>query len=876
MRSINVKRVAAIATGAAMVGSVLASSALGAVQTSGDVTTLISNIKANLNDVQIAVGTNGAAISDGVQAAKIAAVLASLNYESAAIDPSDVVLTDKKVVVKTTAGAGIDITPSVFSLEFSGSTTDTSSVYGYKTGINNVTLTPLQLSDVLSQDTLSAYITSGGTTAVQKFTYQEQIIINGPRYVQYHEQATPAGHGLYFNAPFGNLQYKLDFLSGGQGLPTNATYAEIPEITVLGTKYAIDTTELAKSTPRLVLYSGAQQEMLEGETIQVGDTTITVTGIGQKDSTSGVIFTAFVSAERGGVTQTHTIQTASGFDFFADSGDPITFYVQSIQYGASGGSRLIARIGSGKVVFTQGLSFPLDDQWTVKEMNWDLTGVGGYKRLNYVLLEYGKLAGADPFERGTFSGTVNDGLAQNTQVPGPKNQDGDPTFYFESVGFGGATPVDYTEVTFRGFGTGTSLTASDSVMQVSWTDRDGLPNAFDPTLRTYANISTAAPAVTNSVILQQTAPALYTIANSKVLYLEAVESPAGDDTWRAVFRVGGPNGVRVETGGGLVPTSGSSPSLTNVADTNFTYTGISGTMLCQVQIIEPTAVNITSKHGAAACDLYPDQIKVGPQTVFDRDTSAVTALNLTGVLGGFKWNTTTSDSAVSRPAAIITDNSGGSSNDIVILYDDSTVAYGADASTYGGMQVYNATDGPSAVNITSGTDLSFIDQAKATTYETDFYHVSQGGVRLDGATSNQIIATIPEAMPNALVKVGSLVTSGGDGTVTVTEGQKVGNVEIIEILASVSGLPTGQYYTMKSTVLPESLVTWDNAVTKNYVIVVGGPYVNNIAAGMSAANMITQVGAQYLVAEGSKLLVAGYLATDTAAAADELVRLLKA
>ena len=80
---------------------------------------------------------------------------------------------------------------------------------------------------------------------------------------------------------------------------------------------------------------------------------------------------------------------------------------------------------------------------------------------------------------------------------------------------------------------------------------------------------------------------------------------------------------------------------------------------------------------------------------------------------------------------------------------------------------------------------------------------------------------------------------------------------------------------MKSAVLPENLVTWDNQVTKTYVIVVGGPYVNNIAAGMAAADLITQVGAQYLVAEGSRLLVAGYLATDTVAAADQLVSLLK-
>ena len=72
------------------------------------------------------------------------------------------------------------------------------------------------------------------------------------------------------------------------------------------------------------------------------------------------------------------------------------------------------------------------------------------------------------------------------------------------------------------------------------------------------------------------------------------------------------------------------------------------------------------------------------------------------------------------------------------------------------------------------------------------------------------------------------------------------------------------------------MVKTDTGATATYKIVVGGPWVNTIAAGMTAADMITEIGAQYVYAEGNNLLVAGYSATDTTNAADELIALLTA
>jgi S-layer protein (TIGR01564 family) len=88
----------------------------------------------------------------------------------------------------------------------------------------------------------------------------------------------------------------------------------------------------------------------------------------------------------------------------------------------------------------------------------------------------------------------------------------------------------------------------------------------------------------------------------------------------------------------------------------------------------------------------------------------------------------------------------------------------------------------------------------------------------------------------------------------------------------------GTYYAKAATVQPKSLVISDVEAEGSdaYLIVVGGPWVNRIAAGMADSSLTTEVGAQNLIATDKKLLAAGYSATDTAAAADELIDLLVA
>ena len=167
MKSVNVKRVAALATGVAMVGSVMASG-LAAVQTSPTadaVNTLVSNIKSNLGSVQVVLGSKGADVEDGYNAARIVQSLADARLTPA----SDVSLTgvdglgvgNAEVEVSTSGGGGVQVTTDHFDVEYQAGQT-----LGLGTGIATAIaqqnyrtqtraggaaiITPNSLSDVLA------------------------------------------------------------------------------------------------------------------------------------------------------------------------------------------------------------------------------------------------------------------------------------------------------------------------------------------------------------------------------------------------------------------------------------------------------------------------------------------------------------------------------------------------------------------------------------------------------------------------------------------------------------------------------------------------------------------------------------------------------
>ncbi|MEM3411776.1 MAG: S-layer protein [archaeon] len=827
MKSVNIGKIGAVVTGAAMIGTVLATG-FSAVQTVGNVPSLVSAIKENIKDTQVVVGSN-AQLADGIQAARVAAVLASLNYKQTEITPSG----EAKVTLKVAGTSQFEISGSAFTKELTANTSKSS----YETNGTSFTITPQVMPDVFTETPLTLVING----AQQTFRIQEKLDVNLDK-VKYDEAGpTPSGHGLYLAKTGDAINYTIDFTAGGQGLPTNSSvYSEIPEITMLGYKYALDTKELANN--KVVLYSGTKDTYKEGETYNIGDAKLTIVAIGATSTQQGTKYTVTVRVERGTQSYVQSLDEGSSYDFFSGNAT-LSVFVEKIIYGSAQGSMAVLRVGSGKIEIKQGDKFPFDPTWRVTQVNFSNTG----DALNKIVLSYGDPSSTDPVIRGNFDGTVTNGLAQNVKIYGPKSGSGSPTFYIELLGLGNSDPVYTTPIEVTGIGT-----APNSLIQVKWTDKDGLTNVFDPTTNTSYKLANSTDA---NVTLDATAR--YTIVNDKVLYFSGIESPS-TDMYSPVFKLGGVNGLELK-----------GTAVANGQDSTVTYYGASGSQLSCAVTVNNTNYKVTIKNGTN-CDIYPDSVEIGQSIYFPTSIKA----NMTGLGGGVNvGESNESNKYVTRPVIQITD---AASKNILIVYDDTTTSGGYDTGTYQGMQVYYNVPYTNISNFwfyNISNISSYIDQARPEVYEQNKYHISPTGVVLDGSTTNKVIATVPSKTYNALVRIAS-TTTGAAGETVLKEGEKKGNIEIVKIEYPTT--VSGTYYEQKAAITPESLIVLDSQATKPYQIVIGGYFVNSIAQKYEETQAIKAQGDQYLIATSdNKLIAAGWSAEDTAAAVDELIGLLK-
>jgi hypothetical protein len=162
--------------------------------------------------------------------------------------------------------------------------------------------------------------------------------------------------------------------------------------------------------------------------------------------------------------------------------------------------------------------------------------------------------------------------------------------------------------------------------------------------------------------------------------------------------------------------------------------------------------------------------------------------------------------------------------------------------------------------------------------ESTKYDVTAWSAELDGTLNGQLTSIVPESRRDAILEISKTVGNGtaGAGLVTATEGQSVGNVKV-KTIAGTCSVSGSNLFSPAKTVMPEALVATDATASAGYMVVVGGPWVNSVAQGIAGNDLVTTAaGASYLIADGQKLLVAGYTAADTASAADELVTMLKA
>ena len=863
MKSINVKRIAAVAAGVAMVGSVMASGL--AVTQQGEVTSLVSNIKANLDNAQVVVGTHGADISDGVQAAKIAAVLASVNY--AAVSTGTVSIKDKQVVLETSAGATEQITSSNYPVELTVLAAGIGGKYATSAG-QDLTLTKDTLTAILSQKQLSA--TVNGTSST--YLYEDRILLNDVNAL-YDESSSSAfsGHGLYLNASYGTgaIEYRIYF-SNGLPVGTGRSYTTIPEIDMLGHTTGID--YLTAQDQSMYIYSGTKSTMMTGDEVSTADSyKVRLDSVTQ--GSASTYYAIYTATNPSGATETSSQLTTNGdYNFFANKVSVHVDYVGYDQSAAKGTT--ITRVTSGKQLLTDGAAFPLDTAWTVKSV--EVTGGTAVGTLSYIALKYGSVS-LPP----TFAGSVQTGLAQGTVIDGPKMADGTPKYQMKLKGFGSTSSIiDTATVEVSGIGSMTTnnVAGATHLLQPTWTARDGSTQKIDATLPSYVVIP-ATGATTAS--FNTNINARWMVVNDKVVYLKTVEPTGTGTQYNVKFALGGVTGQEVTVG----PFANAS-----YANATFTYTSNVNPIQCNVYLGSPAGLDLTNvtlqasgttsstDTSAAACDIYPNVVPVGTATQMTSATGTP-YLDLRFIQGNVSGNSNSfafNESATSTKWFPLMKIVGPSNAENV------TIVYDSEAGTDGltGMRAYlNFNENETTGQFMNFAATKLVDQGSSTVvYEDYLYHVTPRSIELDGSVKGALKAIVPESQRNAILEISSTIgnATGGTGTYTATEGQTVGNVKVktISCTASVTG---SNLYSPTKTVQPESLITTDASASASYQIVVGGPWVNSVAQGIAGnALTTTAAGASYLIADGNKLLVAGFTAADTASAADALVGLLKA
>jgi hypothetical protein len=859
MKSINVKRIAAVAAGVAMVGSVMASGL--AVTQQGEVTSLVSNIKANLDNAQVVVGTQGADISDGVQAAKIAAVLASVNY--AAVSTGTVSITDKSVVLETSAGATEVLSPSTYPVDFPVLAAGTSGHWASITQVNS-TLTKDTLSAILAQKTLQATVNGSSGT----YNYQDQIRLNQLQ-VTYDEATGSAypGYGLFLSiptatVPTASIEYRVSF---DTPLPvgTGRSYSSIPEINVLGYILGIDYANVLQNS--LPIYSGTKQTMVVGDEVTTADSyTVRLDLVTQ--GSGNIYYAIYTATDPSGATATSdALVSGQEWNFFGSKVGVRVDFVGYDQSAAKGTT--MTRVTSGKKTLTTNIELPWDSNWVVKEINVSSSGATGL--LNFISLKYRGPVGAQ-----TFSGTAQTGLKQGVVLNGPLTKDGTPKYQMKLKGFGSASKIVNTaNVVVDGIGiSGTSMT-STHLLKPSWTARDGMAQVMGAS----SPDQVAIPA-DGATALSLSTLSPWAIINDKVVkwvsFADAGTS-GSVQMWNLKFEIGGENGVEVTAG--PMNASGGTGTLT--------YTSSANPISCPVTLGSAALLdqqNITLT-GSSTCDIVPDQVQFGAATML----SIAPYMDLRYIQGNAtvalnKQPVSFNESAVTKYWPVMKIVAPSSAENVTVVYDSE-----AASDNLVGLRAYlNLNDnGTAGMFLNAQAKTKLVDESATANsgqfYENNRYDYTPFSTELalSELGTKKLSVTVPAEQRNAIFEISQVIGNGTTtgGTYTATEGQTVGNVKIdsIACTASVSG---ANLYSPTKTVQPESLIALDTPLpTATYQIVVGGPWVNLVAQGIAGnALTTTGAGASYLIADGNKLLVAGFTAADTASAADALVVLLKA
>lgn len=175
---------------------------------------------------------------------------------------------------------------------------------------------------------------------------------------------------------------------------------------------------------------------------------------------------------------------------------------------------------------------------------------------------------------------------------------------------------------------------------------------------------------------------------------------------------------------------------------------------------------------------------------------------------------------------------------------------------------------------TSGVHLA-ADQAATFFGDAPFYSPRGSYVSSTPSTTAYVISyasKLGRAQHKLANVVGQTNASSGASTVVCTPGTacNIGGGYSVNLPSAAAG---GVQQVQLNTAVRPLVVLDSQATTTQPLIVVGGPLVNSVAAQMTAGQQVAAAapGDYWVVVEGNKLLVAGYTAQDTVDAANDLI-----
>jgi hypothetical protein len=830
MKGLNVKRIAALGIGAALVGSALAPAVMAGVF--NNVNSLQKSNIVNTTGtpvVDIVVGSMGQA-ADVVWAGNIAAKVAQL----ATVDATEGAATVDYTVGGTTSVAG------------AGEVVDAALVPGVEFSGINVTNTKMPS---LVNNTSFKY--KWGSTTQQTTSIQESLDGNMNVFAQMETGSSRYAPGqLLASVDAGDLAYTINIGAslplaglGASGLDSNSSYdLTIP---ILGKYYTLDGVEGTGSNTKLIFYANTTPTDLEvGQSVSVEGTgtyagkTLTIQLVDLIQIGSGTSNYQAKWSLMDGTTNIKYVQKSndSTYNLKDEFGDVFSDNVHVTAAGLNlSANKYTAtiRTGDDRLEIKNNAGFPFTGTSTVdNKAEWKATF--DTTNLTYITItnqwKYNKTIGSET----------------------------DTTKYALKVGESIALPSDFAKFEFNGFEDKASSEVVLGNGKLQYKDLKGTQIEV-PFMKQF-DVESGKP------IIVEVAGKDFTFwfdGANDFTYVEgdkssaetqaALQAISGSET-----RVGDPeasNTVALDLGAKAYSGSTVLP-VTYVVDVNYT-TG-TGFLLLAAQDF-----NITSKNRTDAVmsfkgtqldnnDLTADVAYFSPNTTeYLRDVQGLTSSDKNYYAARFVFTNASEDTNL-----YIRADEMGNVWDYDALSDLDSTIYNKHGPT---LDAQNAAWGSTAIR--GGSDYL---EAAATAYGTEI--VSDGSV---------FTLTVPEEQRNVVAYLGSTdaseVVSGGSAQTGVAVGETKGNVTITGINGAAG----------KTVVSVGNIVKLDTDASSGKAIIVGGHMVNRVAATISVEGqtlkdrLVSDGDWVAAVLDNGSIVVAGWTANDTATAARELINKLE-